>query len=443
VTNDYSNATLYAAFGQYASASPGTITGYYDDWIVRQYDSPEPSTGVGSEVTVFAADNPTIQPRTSLPFTSLSGFSETATKNGGEIKYQISNDSGTTWYWWDGSNWTTTTSGYTEANTASEINSHISSFPKGSFLFKAYLHSDGTQLVQLDSIDLTYAYSTGGGSGFLPLPNPPSPVSDVIATPGNGQVALSWTNPNGVSSKTLVYHKRGSGIPYLYRDYQSLIYNGTGFSYIDGNLTNDETYYYSIYTTDSYGQISSPVNVSATPRESVSSPQVSSGSSPPISRSTTISPATPPMVSQTSKISQGLEAIQAKIASLVSDVANLPRNPSASDLNLIQEKLLGIISELKSIQESQAPVSSASPFTTGLYYGLISDDVKKLQEVLKSDASVYPEGVVNGKFGPATLRAVKRFQIKYNITTENNPGYGYVGPKTRAKLNALSSQVTP
>ena len=42
-------------------------------------------------------------------------------------------------------------------------------------------------------------------------------------------------------------------------------------------------------------------------------------------------------------------------------------------------------------------------------------------------------------FGPATERAVKKFQAKYNIASEGNPGYGYVGPATRAKLSNLAS----
>lgn len=60
-------------------------------------------------------------------------------------------------------------------------------------------------------------------------------------------------------------------------------------------------------------------------------------------------------------------------------------------------------------------------------------DVRNLQEMLKSDSSVYPEGIVNGNFGPATLRAVKKFQQKYGIKPVN----GRVGPLTRAKLQEV------
>ena len=60
-----------------------------------------------------------------------------------------------------------------------------------------------------------------------------------------------------------------------------------------------------------------------------------------------------------------------------------------------------------------------------------------LQTVLANDPDVYPNGLITGYFGPATLAAVKKFQVKYGIASSGNPGYGLVGPKTRAKLNEL------
>ena len=40
-------------------------------------------------------------------------------------------------------------------------------------------------------------------------------------------------------------------------------------------------------------------------------------------------------------------------------------------------------------------------------------------------------------FGPLTLQALKRFQVKYNIVQAGQPGYGTLGPKTRGKLNSM------
>lgn len=55
-----------------------------------------------------------------------------------------------------------------------------------------------------------------------------------------------------------------------------------------------------------------------------------------------------------------------------------------------------------------------------------------VQNFLAKDPDVYPEGSVTGFFGPATQRAVKRFQEKHGIEP-----VGFVGPATRAKLNEL------
>lgn len=130
-----------------------------------------------------------------------------------------------------------------------------------------------------------------------------------------------------------------------------------------------------------------------------------------------------------------LESIQSRIASVISEVADLPKNPASSVLISIQTKILSIMEELRRIQSSQSAGSFV--FTFGLYQGLQNNEVRNLQQVLKQDPTIYPEGLVTGYFGPATLMAVKRFQNKYNIAFEGQPGYGYVGPKTREALNGI------
>ncbi|MDP3989093.1 MAG: hypothetical protein Q8P93_02570, partial [bacterium] len=49
-------------------------------------------------------------------------------------------------------------------------------------------------------------------------------------------------------------------------------------------------------------------------------------------------------------------------------------------------------------------------------------------------------------FGNLTKKAVEKFQVKYSIAGPGDSGYGFVGPKTRAKLNevrGLPEQVAP
>lgn len=77
---------------------------------------------------------------------------EVAFKDGGEIYYQISDNNGATWQYWNGLNWVVATTG--QYNTAEEINEHLWSWqPQGnSFKFNAFLVGDGTQNVRLDAV---------------------------------------------------------------------------------------------------------------------------------------------------------------------------------------------------------------------------------------------------------------------------------------------------
>lgn len=77
----------------------------------------------------------------------------------------------------------------------------------------------------------------------------------------------------------------------------------------------------------------------------------------------------------------------------------------------------------------------SAKFTRGLERGMKNSDVKRLQQLLATNKEIYPEGLVTGYFGPATEKAVGRFQLKYKlISSKKDRSYGYVGPKTRAKL---------
>jgi len=78
-------------------------------------------------------------------------------------------------------------------------------------------------------------------------------------------------------------------------------------------------------------------------------------------------------------------------------------------------------------------------FSTDLYKGLTSNDVKDLQKALNLDPATRvassgagAPGYETTYFGTLTEAAVKKFQAKYGISTT-----GYVGPLTRAKLNEL------
>lgn len=86
--------------------------------------------------------------------------------------------------------------------------------------------------------------------------------------------------------------------------------------------------------------------------------------------------------------------------------------------------------------------------TSSLDIGDTGADVTELQTYLKADASIYPEGLVTGYYGPLTAAAVQRLQCREGIVCSGSAqttGYGRVGPQTRARLNFLmgGGTVTP
>jgi len=83
-------------------------------------------------------------------------------------------------------------------------------------------------------------------------------------------------------------------------------------------------------------------------------------------------------------------------------------------------------------------------FTTSLQRGDRGDDVTRLQQLLATDISIYPEGIVSGFFGSLTERAVGRFQIRYGVVSSSTSGgHGRVGPRTRTKLNKVFGGAIP
>lgn len=93
--------------------------------------------------------------------------------------------------------------------------------------------------------------------------------------------------------------------------------------------------------------------------------------------------------------------------------------------------------QLASIQQQQQQLNQQTQATVAqlvstLSQGSQGDEVTQLQTLLALDSSIYPEGIVSGYYGGLTRLAVQRFQRKWGIED-----VGFVGPRTRAQLNAL------
>lgn len=115
-------------------------------------------------------------------------------------------------------------------------------------------------------------------------------------------------------------------------------------------------------------------------------------------------------------------------------------------IKALQIQLNQMQAELKATKVELEEVKAEIRFTKILRKGMSGDEVRQLQEFLKSFSDIYPEGLVTGYFGQATERAVKKFQEQNAEDILNPSGLtqstGIVGRATIAKLNELV-QTTP
>ena len=85
----------------------------------------------------------------------------------------------------------------------------------------------------------------------------------------------------------------------------------------------------------------------------------------------------------------------------------------------MRKTFLRIIAFTAALVMSMAVVITAFAYET-IPYGEQSDDVRKMQNKLK--AKGYYAGAVDGKFGPATQRAVRKFQSAIGLKADGKPG---------------------
>ncbi len=153
--------------------------------------------------TAYPSTEPTITPATPFSVTNVDSwtkFTETATKSGSsQIYYQLSDDNGSTWRYWDGDSWAAVT-GSTDYNTASDVNTNIASFNSSTaqLLFKAFLVSDGTDQVQLSDIAVDYRVSTESRTDWpiATSSNYTFNSADISVTDGHAELKTTTTNLN-------------------------------------------------------------------------------------------------------------------------------------------------------------------------------------------------------------------------------------------------------
>lgn len=110
-------------------------------------------------------------------------------------------------------------------------------------------------------------------------------------------------------------------------------------------------------------------------------------------------------------------------------------------INSLYRQIIYLRSQIALTLSRQQGINLGS-FNEDLFLGSGGESVKALQLFLAiQEPDVYPEGLVTGYFYELTRQAIVRFQEKYadNILSPVglSSGTGYVGARTRAKLNEL------
>jgi hypothetical protein len=109
--------------------------------------------------------------------------------------------------------------------------------------------------------------------------------------------------------------------------------------------------------------------------------------------------------------------VSSTIAGLMAQLAKL-----TTLYNELRAKIMGTQAEIK---ELRADIRA----------GMTDADVKTIQELLASDPTIYPKGLVTGYFGPMTTEAIKKFQMKNGLEVT-----GEVNAETKAAMDAIIAE---
>lgn len=115
------------------------------------------------------------------------------------------------------------------------------------------------------------------------------------------------------------------------------------------------------------------------------------------------------------------------ILGLQSNVASSPSVASVGDI-------FGLTHAVDPKDRTDACIGITNIIQAGTSDMKSAGEVTKLQQFLKDDKNMYPEGLVTGFAGPATVRAIKRYQAGKGLAKEGDKNYGIVETKTQQAL---------
>lgn len=192
---------------------------YFQYQVLFDTTSTQPSPALLSVTTTgllsatYSSSTPTIGNNTGFSFNNISAFSNVlGGGNQGTIEYQVAVNNTSTWYYYNGANWVTATSGYpNHTNTVGEINSNIlqldNDVSSGVFYFRAFLVSNGTQAVQLDTVSIVTTSSIAFAASSASVNENSGTSTIIIQLDGvsSSTVSVNYAITSGTATATSDY----------------------------------------------------------------------------------------------------------------------------------------------------------------------------------------------------------------------------------------------
>lgn len=99
------------------------------------------------------------------------------------------------------------------------------------------------------------------------------------------------------------------------------------------------------------------------------------------------------------------------------ETATTATTTTTTSVTVMLERIKTLMAQLEELKKQLATVRGEVQATLkdGIPEGTNSEDMKKIQELLATDPSIYPEGKVTGYYGPLTKEALKRFQKRHEL----------------------------
>lgn len=129
-------------------------------------------------------------------------------------------------------------------------------------------------------------------------------------------------------------------------------------------------------------------------------------------------------------------------------VATQTTTAETAQINALLAQIASLQAQIAALSGGTTPaavVTGKITLTANLSKGSRGASVKSLQQFLNTHGFVIATtgpgspGNETDLFGNLTVKAVQKLQEQYGIASPGIPGYGTVGPKTRAKINELSA----